>query len=60
MDPSILLMLTVERRFETRLQEYWLRRDRSGSVKRTSRPGQNDLVKRILSLVRRQPSCECC
>ena len=59
MDPAILLMLTVEKRFETRRQEYMPRRDQRESVEPARRFTQNDLTKRILDLIRRQQPCEC-
>ena len=85
MDPAILLMLTVEKRFETwhqehngihdprcadphsvekrfetRHQEYMPRRDQRESVEPARQLERNNLVKRILRLVRRQPSSQCC
>ena len=86
MDPAVLLMLTVEKRLETRYQDYswWCHRDgripldgvekrfetrhqeykpRRGqqeSIEPARQLERNDLVKRILSLVRRQPSSQCC
>ncbi len=51
---------SVEKRFETRYQEYEPRRDQQKSVEPAHHLERNDLVKRILSLVRRQPSSQCC
>src|SRR3972149_12095897 len=84
MDPAILLMLIVEKRFETRHQEYngihdprcadprrvekrfetrhqeyMPRRDQRERVEPALQLERNNLVKRILGLVRRQPSCHC-
>jgi len=51
---------SVEKRFETRYQEYKPRKSQQDSVGPARQPERNDLVKRILSLVRRQPSSQCC
>jgi hypothetical protein len=83
MNPGILFMLTVEKRFEngpqeyvdnlchllqprlvekrfeTRHQEYMPRRDQRESVEPARQLGRNNLVKRILGLVRRQPASQC-
>jgi hypothetical protein len=57
-DGSIPLS-SVEKRFESRYQEYKPRRDQQKSVEPARQLERNDLVKRILSLIRRRPACEC-
>ena len=57
MDPAILLMLMVEKRFEARRQEDLPRWGRGASAEPMRQLAQNDLVKRILRLIRRPQPC---
>ena len=58
-DPRCADPHSVEKRFETRHQEYMPRRDQREGVEPARQLERNNLVKRILGLVRRQQSCEC-
>lgn len=59
MNPGILFMLTMERRFEIRRRVDMPRRSQPKGVKRTLQLRRSDLINRILGSIRRPPSCEC-